>query len=67
MSRDLHAHSTHSAEKVAVCPIQTRSSIPNSLELQGVKAKRPKQPTATPYQSSHSAKSRCRSYHHAWF
>ncbi|CSC68776.1 Uncharacterised protein [Vibrio cholerae] len=42
MSRDRHAHSTHSAEKVAVCPIQTRSSIPNSLELQGVKAKRTK-------------------------
>ncbi|EGS65304.1 hypothetical protein VCHC55B2_0512 [Vibrio cholerae HC-55B2] len=35
-------HSTYSAEKVAVCPIQTRSSIPNSLELQGVKAKRTK-------------------------
>ncbi|EGQ9852646.1 hypothetical protein FYF75_07620 [Vibrio cholerae] len=67
MSRDRHAYSTHSAEKVAVCPIQTRSSIPNSLELQGVKAKRTKQPTAIPYQSSHSAKSRCRSHHHAWF
>ncbi|PAR54491.1 hypothetical protein CGT92_16500 [Vibrio metoecus] len=67
MSRDLHAHSTHSAEKVAVCPIQTRSSIPNSLELQGVTVKRTKPLTATPYQSSHSARNRCRSYHHAWF